>query len=226
MKFETRKGVALFGGGRLEQLGFAQTIRADPDGIGFEVVDMLDKRADLQLSAVSKDVVDVSQIAIILGETGTASEAEEIAQLMTKLAPRASILAVREETAALHPRDWPNNLRGIVGWNDLSERLFTVLALVNAGLEIFDPKLTDLTHGPHSAPSSATPPPKHVVTSSLTHREEEVAAQIACGAQNRCIAGKLGIAVNTVNTHVNSLMRKLGVNNRTEIAIWYHTAMK
>jgi|GEM_PF-5059028 hypothetical protein len=91
MRFGITKGVALFGGGRLEQLGFAQTVRADADGIGFEVIDMLDVEADVQLIDEGKGTVDVSQIAIIIGDTGTPGEAKNIANLMRKLAPRASI---------------------------------------------------------------------------------------------------------------------------------------
>jgi DNA-binding CsgD family transcriptional regulator len=135
---------------------------------------------------------------------------------------------LREKTAALSPVDWPYNLRGILGWDDLCDRLGTVLGLVNAGLGVFDPKLTDLSHAPSDAPlPTAVPlPQKNAERVCITHREKEVAAQICLGAQNRSIADTLGITVNTVNTHVNSLMRKLGVHNRTEIAIWYHSVMK
>jgi DNA-binding NarL/FixJ family response regulator len=54
----------------------------------------------------------------------------------------------------------------------------------------------------------------------LTEREEQVLATVARGLTNGEIADELYIALSTVKTHVASLMTKLGVRNRVEIAIW------
>jgi len=54
----------------------------------------------------------------------------------------------------------------------------------------------------------------------LTDREEEVLAVVARGRTNREIAAELFISPSTVKTHITSLMLKLGVRNRVEIAIW------
>ncbi|MEJ2856038.1 MULTISPECIES: response regulator transcription factor [unclassified Saccharothrix] len=54
----------------------------------------------------------------------------------------------------------------------------------------------------------------------LTEREEQVLAAVAAGSTNSEIAGRLHITLSTVKTHVASLMNKLGVRNRVEIAIW------
>ncbi|MBK7611222.1 MAG: response regulator transcription factor [Actinomycetales bacterium] len=58
----------------------------------------------------------------------------------------------------------------------------------------------------------------------LTEREEEVLALIARGRTNAEIAVELFIGLSTVKSHVASLMAKLGVRNRVEIAMWaYHS---
>ena len=58
----------------------------------------------------------------------------------------------------------------------------------------------------------------------LTEREEEVLALIARGRTNAEIAAELFIGLSTVKSHVASLMGKLGVRNRVEIAMWaYHS---
>jgi len=54
----------------------------------------------------------------------------------------------------------------------------------------------------------------------LSEREEEVAQAVARGFTNAEIASELYISLGTVKTHLASLMRKLGVRNRVEIAIW------
>jgi len=54
----------------------------------------------------------------------------------------------------------------------------------------------------------------------LTDREEQVLATVARGLTNTEIAAELYITLSTVKTHIASLMAKLGVRNRVEIALW------
>jgi len=54
----------------------------------------------------------------------------------------------------------------------------------------------------------------------LTGRELEVVRAVARGMTNAEICDELVISLSTVKTHLNGVQRKLGVRNRTEIAIW------
>ena len=53
----------------------------------------------------------------------------------------------------------------------------------------------------------------------LTPREEEVLLAVARGSTNAEIGDDLHISLSTVKTHLGSLMAKLGVRNRVEIAL-------
>lgn len=58
---------------------------------------------------------------------------------------------------------------------------------------------------------------------SFTLRERDVLRAVAKGMSNQEIADALGIGVKTVKTHVSSLLGKLGLYDRTQLAVWAHT---
>lgn len=54
----------------------------------------------------------------------------------------------------------------------------------------------------------------------LTGRESEVLKQLALGLSNREIGQALGISYETVKEHVQHILRKLDVSDRTQAAVW------
>ena len=54
----------------------------------------------------------------------------------------------------------------------------------------------------------------------LTKRESEVLKQLAFGLTNKDIAKALGISYETVKEHVQHILRKVGVSDRTQAAVW------
>jgi DNA-binding NarL/FixJ family response regulator len=57
-------------------------------------------------------------------------------------------------------------------------------------------------------------------SSPLTSRELQVLKHVAMGLSNREIGKSLGISVETVKEHVQNILRKLDVNDRTQAAVW------
>jgi DNA-binding NarL/FixJ family response regulator len=58
------------------------------------------------------------------------------------------------------------------------------------------------------------------VEAPLTRRENEVLKQLAFGLTNKEIARALGISYETVKEHVQHILRKIGVSDRTQAAVW------
>ena len=54
----------------------------------------------------------------------------------------------------------------------------------------------------------------------LTQRESEVLRQLALGMTNKEIAKALEISYETVKEHVQHILRKVGVSDRTQAAVW------
>lgn len=54
----------------------------------------------------------------------------------------------------------------------------------------------------------------------LTQRESEVLRQVALGLTNKEIAKTLEISYETVKEHVQHILRKVGVTDRTQAAVW------
>jgi DNA-binding NarL/FixJ family response regulator len=66
----------------------------------------------------------------------------------------------------------------------------------------------------------ATPRLASDVEAPLTQRESEVLRQLAFGLTNKEIAQALGISYETVKEHVQHILRKIGVTDRTQAAVW------
>ena len=59
----------------------------------------------------------------------------------------------------------------------------------------------------------------HAVPDPLTPREGEILRLVAEGQTNRQIAARLIVAVGTVKIHVEHILAKLGVSDRTQAAV-------
>lgn len=66
----------------------------------------------------------------------------------------------------------------------------------------------------------ATPRLNADVEVPLTQRESEVLRQLALGLTNKEIALALSISYETVKEHVQHILRKVGVSDRTQAAVW------
>jgi DNA-binding NarL/FixJ family response regulator len=88
---------------------------------------------------------------------------------------------------------------------------------INAGDAVFSPRLAGFVL---DAFAGAIPSEDDPELDQLTAREKDVLRLIARGFAYKQVARKLSISIKTVETHVSSVLRKLQLSNRHELARW------
>lgn len=104
-------------------------------------------------------------------------------------------------------------VNGIVGKEGAEETLLDTLDKVMAGSRAIAPEL--LARARKEADRRKVPSP----FASLTPRERTIVSLVAEGHRNRDIATALGITEGTVKVYLHTLYQKLGIENRTELAV-------
>lgn len=100
-----------------------------------------------------------------------------------------------------------------IGPSELSD----AIRRVNAGDAVFSPRLAGFVL---DAFAGAMPTEEDPELDQLTAREKDVLRLIARGFAYKQVARKLSISIKTVETHVSSVLRKLQLSNRHELARW------
>ncbi len=107
--------------------------------------------------------------------------------------------------------------RGYVTKSISGDDLVAAVSRVADGDAVFSPRLAGFVL---DAFSEAVPVDEDPDLDRLTPREREVLRQIARGYSYKQVARRLSISVKTVETHVSSVLRKLQLSNRYELARW------
>jgi DNA-binding CsgD family transcriptional regulator len=108
----------------------------------------------------------------------------------------------------------PPGIRRTLVMEGHGERLRIEVTAVGKGktqLHLWREPIPELTPSSGDAPQ----PPS---ADGLTQREREVALLVADGLRSREVAERLGIASQTVKSHLKTIFDKLGVRNRVELA--------
>ena len=107
-------------------------------------------------------------------------------------------------------------LSGVLTYNLPLAAFVGSLRLICSGERVFP---RDLATGrrPRAAPAGAELRSDGV---RLSPREKEILSHLFAGRSNKLIARELSIAEATVKVHLKSVLRKIGVENRTQAAIW------
>ncbi len=107
--------------------------------------------------------------------------------------------------------------RGYVTKTILPAELAEAVRRVHSGDAVFSPRLAGFVL---DAFAGAMPSDEDPELDQLTAREKDVLRLIARGFAYKQVARKLNISIKTVETHVSSVLRKLQLTNRYELARW------
>lgn len=118
--------------------------------------------------------------------------------------------------------------RGFVLKDTPPQRLVASVHEVAAGDHALSPAVTALlvqqvSNAPQAAPDDRAVRAKEQL-GQLTEREREVAVAVAGGGSNADIARELYMSVPTVKAHVSSILAKLHLANRVQVALLVHDA--
>jgi DNA-binding NarL/FixJ family response regulator len=185
-----------------------------------------------------------SEIGDAVDIVGDADEVDAAIELITERHPEVVLLDVhmpggggRAVLEAVHDRfpdirflalsvsDAPEDVvdivhagaRGYVTKSIQRDELIEAIERVADGDAVFSPKLAGFVLDAFAA---LEPADVDAELASLTAREQEVLRHIARGYTYKEVAEQLFISAKTVETHVSSVLRKLQLTNRHELARW------
>jgi DNA-binding NarL/FixJ family response regulator len=193
-------------------LGGAPDIRVVAEaGDGSEVLALVDRhRPHVVLMDIRMPTVD--------GLTATEAvrarrDAPEVLVLTTFDADQHVLRALRAGAAGFLLKDTP------------PEEIVSAVRQVAAGTPVLSPTVTKRLIARVAETDTSTRQALAATRlEALNTREREVAVEVAKGSSNAEIAATLHLSVPTVKTHVSSILTKLGLNNRVQIALLTHDA--
>ena len=135
------------------------------------------------------------------------------------------ILGHSHECAAL-PRLALTRAAAILDHGVTAPRLLVALDAVMIGAIVRDPAFFRFRPEPQldedEAAGAQRPAglPADISSAAFSTRERDILAALTEGLPNKIIARRYDIAEATVKVHVKHILRKLNMNNRTQVAIW------
>lgn len=192
---------------------FRAGVRAELDGL----VEIVGEAGDV--ATAIQTVLDAAPDVVLLDVHMPSGGGLEVLQQVLAKRPTQCFLALTVSDA---PEDViaiiRAGARGYVEKSISTDELAAAIVTVRGGEPVFSPRLAGFVLNAFSgrAPVGAVDPE----VEQLTPRETDVLRLIARGYAYKQAALQLGISPRTVETHVSSVLRKLQLSSRHELARW------
>jgi two-component system nitrate/nitrite response regulator NarL len=194
------------------------------------------------LRAGLRMLIEANPAMMVVGEAGNRSEAFSLVEseqpdvilLDLDLGGESSLLFIEDlkRTAAgarilvltgvVEPEKHQTALRlgamGLVFKEKCVQDLIEAIQQVNAGQVWFDPSIMSGL----VAEAQRAPDPDAEKIAAITTREREIVNLVCEGLKNKEIAGRLSISESTVRNHLTSILHKLELSDRFELALYFY----
>lgn len=171
--------------------------------------------AETAVALCAQGEIDVAVLDIRFGAGMTGLEA---ARLIVNAGSARVLLLTLHDTAEYVRSALSAGATGYVLKDASREELLHAIRAVGAGRTALPNELLRLAVTPATGPTETD-------LARLTRRELEVLALIREGMTNKAIARELGIGAGTVKVHVEKVIAKLGVTDRTQAAVFAARAL-
>jgi two-component system, NarL family, response regulator len=167
-----------------------------------------------------------------LSVVGSASSGSEAIKLVGLHRPDVVLMDLRmpemsgNDTIKLLRGSYPTCRILVLTNYETDEDIYSAMRNGALGYLVKDASLEEIVHAINSVSKGKKHMPQHIaerlathmLRSPLTPRESDILQMIAKGWTNKRIGDELGISENTVRNHVNHILEKLEVVDRTEAA--------
>lgn len=171
------------------------------------------------LAAVSDCEQDRTPHLILLDNEAEECDAECIAALQARF-PHSNLVMLSDRfDFQVMLKAFRLGMRAYIVKEISCDRLVGTLRLVAMGERVLPSQLADELQS-RPAFESAPEMEQSVDAACLSEREREILRWLIMGCPNKVISRRMEISEATVKVHVKAVLRKLGVKNRTQAAIW------
>lgn len=180
---------------------------------GFDVCFQVPEISELELTELP---IDTDIVLFELKDVDGSNDAAAVAQLKALL-PASKVVLFGNPTCTRDQLEDALNAGGdgFITSDASAEAMEKYLRLVDSDISAIAAPVTMFT-GPRLPTQPKEAPPCHI----LSTREMHVLSCVAKGSSNKVVARALDISESTVKAHLKSILKKIGVQNRTQAAIW------
>lgn len=169
-------------------------------------------------AAVVDHEADRSPELVLIDNGAEDCDAQSIAELQVRFPHSNLVLLSDRFDFQIMLKAFRLGIRAYIVKEISCDRLVGTLRLVAMGERVLPSQLADELQ---SRPFESAPEMEQSVDAAcLSEREREILRWLIMGCPNKVISRRMEISEATVKVHVKAVLRKLGVRNRTQAAIW------
>jgi two-component system, NarL family, nitrate/nitrite response regulator NarL len=172
--------------------------------------------------ALSNPDLELPQVILLDLDLGIERGLDLLPSLLEKFSPGRILILTALADTQQHLAAVASGASGVVLKEQAPETLIQAIESVYSGEAWLGKSLMSAVMGKLSRTSSDKPDPEAEKIARLTPREVEIVGLVSEGLNGERIARQLRISEATVRNHLTSILGKLGLSNKFELAVYAH----